>query len=84
MSHPMPTHADRVARSLKRLEFRMTRTGRSFSRHRCHRRARRQQQAGHVAGGDRKVDCISRPRAWVGLILLGRAVGEFIKLKPRS
>jgi hypothetical protein len=31
MSHPMPTHADRVARSLKRLGFRMTRTGRSFS-----------------------------------------------------
>jgi hypothetical protein len=31
MSHPIPTHADRVARSLKRLGFRMTRVGRSFS-----------------------------------------------------
>jgi hypothetical protein len=31
MSHPTPTHADRVARSLKRLGFRMTRAGRSFS-----------------------------------------------------
>ena len=31
MSHPLPTHADRVARSLKRLGFRMTRAGRSFS-----------------------------------------------------
>jgi hypothetical protein len=30
MSHPLPTHADRVARSLKRLGLRMTRTGRSF------------------------------------------------------
>jgi hypothetical protein len=30
MSHPLPTHADRAARSLKRLGFRMTRTGRSF------------------------------------------------------
>ena len=31
MSHPLPTHADRVARSLKRLGPRMTRAGRSFS-----------------------------------------------------
>ena len=31
MAHPLPTHADRVARSLKRLGFRMTRVGRSFS-----------------------------------------------------
>jgi hypothetical protein len=31
MSHPLPTHADRVARSLKRLGLRMTRAGRSFS-----------------------------------------------------
>jgi hypothetical protein len=31
MSHPLPTHADRVARSLKRLGLRMTRVGRSFS-----------------------------------------------------
>lgn len=31
MSHPTPTHADRVARSLKRLGFRITRAGRSFS-----------------------------------------------------
>jgi hypothetical protein len=30
------------------------------------------------------MDCISRPRAWVGLILLGKAVEEFIKPKPRS
>ena len=28
MSHPSPTHADRVARSLKRLGLRMTRVGR--------------------------------------------------------
>jgi hypothetical protein len=31
MSHILPTHADRVARSLKRLGLRMTRTGRSFT-----------------------------------------------------
>jgi hypothetical protein len=31
MSHPLPTHADRVARSLKRLGLRMTRAGRRFS-----------------------------------------------------
>jgi hypothetical protein len=31
MSHPIPTHAGRVARSLKRLGFRMARAGRSFS-----------------------------------------------------
>jgi hypothetical protein len=31
MSHPLPTHADRVARSRKRLGLRMTRAGRSFS-----------------------------------------------------
>jgi hypothetical protein len=31
MSHPLPTHADRVARSLKRLGLRMTRAGRSFT-----------------------------------------------------
>ena len=31
MPHPTPTHADRVSRSLKRLGFRMTRAGRSFT-----------------------------------------------------
>lgn len=31
MAHPTPTQADRVARSLKRLGFRMTKAGRSFS-----------------------------------------------------
>jgi hypothetical protein len=31
MAHAVPTHANRVARSLKRLGFRMTRAGRSFS-----------------------------------------------------
>jgi len=30
-THPLPTHADRVARSLKRLGLRMIRAGRSFS-----------------------------------------------------
>ena len=31
MSHPTPTHADRISRSLRRLGFRMTRAGRSRS-----------------------------------------------------
>jgi hypothetical protein len=68
MSHPTPAHHQRLARSLKRLGFRMTRAGPSFSFSII-------DATGALAVNSKPGMTLSEVEQWIG---------DFIRPKPRN